>query len=428
MKKQILGQLGVILTPIAPPKNETLHPKPFVMGDGRVKIIIKSWKTNKSGFAPLALQTFINGEKVEVGLGISVKPEKWDKKHRYLIPEDQSDNLTNVLISRKIGLASDILSRLAIEDRILTKNEFIDRFKNPQSKEDFIPYFKKKADEKLAQNKIGDSTFEAHMVIYRKLQRFQPKWYFTEISTEFIREFEDWLRKDLKRASAQLGKPLQNNGNNTVAANLKLINTYLRAAIDDKIRFEMPKIKIKWQKTSRVALTKPERKRLIDLYKSNTLGDTTKQQALEMFLFSCNTGLRISDLKRLRKENIVDGCIKIIAHKTKKDNISLDIPLTPFTRNIVADRTGKIFPTVSEQTLNEKLKEIAFQVDINKNVTMHVGRHTFATLWLQESNDIKSLSDILGHSSITTTQQYLHKDLDHVKKAFAAMEKGWDED
>lgn len=419
--------MGVVSTPKTPPIPDQLHPNSNseVMIQKVGKIIIKKSKVNKKGLAPLAYQIFIEKEKVEVGMKISCKPESFNEKTQRITELTEEDKFANLAIIMILNKINSIIIKVTANNTELTKKEFLSQLKNPQSKEDFLEFFLNKANQKLKDNQIEDSTFEAQMVKYRKMKRYKEKWPFAKINDAFIEDFIRWLKQDLINASKINGKPQVNGGINTLSSVMKVIKTYLNEAKKDKIRFEMPDIKLTWNKTSRTYLTFEERQLYIDLWLEKSLGDTTKQQALEMFLFSCSTGLRISDIKRLRTDHIINGVIHIVPHKTKKKQKEVIISCNDFVVELLKDRTGKIFPTIAEQTINEKLKEITFQLGLNKNVSMHVGRHTFATLYTQLSPDIKALSDILGHSSIVTTQQYLHVDEEHIKKAFKIHNDTW---
>jgi site-specific recombinase XerD len=136
-----------------------------------------------------------------------------------------------------------------------------------------------------------------------------------------------------------------------------------------------------------------------------------------LFVFSCYTGLAYIDLMKLKEKNITTGMDgdRWLFTTRKKTNNSVRVPLLQQALEIInkykddprAMAAGTLFPTISNQKLNSYLKEIADLCGINKNLTFHLARHTFATtVTLTNGVPIESVSKMLGHSSIKTTQVY----------------------
>ena len=137
----------------------------------------------------------------------------------------------------------------------------------------------------------------------------------------------------------------------------------------------------------------------------------------DIFVFSCFTGLAYADVKALNKDNIVIGIdgdrwIKTTRKKTKTKS---NIPLLSSAKKILKKyeehsdvlNSNKLLPILSNQKMNAYLKEIADLCEINKNLTFHLARHTFATtVTLTNGVPIESVSKMLGHKSLKTTQHY----------------------
>lgn len=163
-------------------------------------------------------------------------------------------------------------------------------------------------------------------------------------------------------------------------------------------------------------LSESERASLIDLYGSNYLPDKYNK-VLRWFLFSCFTGLRISDLRAARHEDVSNNLLSIHPQKTKNvNNKRVDIPLTLFARKLIKDENpnrikGFLFDCYSEARMNKNIKEVMPVAKIDKVISFHNARHTFATLFLKKStkaNGILILQRLLGHSNIATTMVYSH--------------------
>ena len=140
-------------------------------------------------------------------------------------------------------------------------------------------------------------------------------------------------------------------------------------------------------------------------------------QVKDIFLFSCYTGLAYIDAKNLTQTNIVigiDGNYWIHTHRKKTDTPS-HIPLLPpaleiidkYKQNPKSINDDALLPVLSNQKMNAYLKEIAVCCEINKDLTFHIARHTFATtVTLSNNVPIESVSKMLGHKTLRTTQHY----------------------
>ena len=140
-------------------------------------------------------------------------------------------------------------------------------------------------------------------------------------------------------------------------------------------------------------------------------------QVKDIFLFCCFTGLAYADVKKLTKDSIVigiDGNKWINTKRTKTNTVS-NIPLLPLSTTIIEKYANhkdvldytKLLPVLSNQKMNAYLKEIADLCGITKNLTFHLARHTFATtVTLTNGVPIESVSKMLGHKSLKTTQHY----------------------
>ncbi|BAP31217.1 integrase family protein [Chryseobacterium sp. StRB126] len=140
-------------------------------------------------------------------------------------------------------------------------------------------------------------------------------------------------------------------------------------------------------------------------------------QVRDIFLFSCYTGLAYIDVKKLSKSNItlgIDGDKWIFTNRQKTDT-STRVPLLPLAQELILKyedhlecvNLNVLFPVLSNQKMNSYLKEIANVCGINKELTFHIARHTFATtVTLSNGVPIESVSKMLGHTNIKTTQHY----------------------
>ena len=179
----------------------------------------------------------------------------------------------------------------------------------------------------------------------------------------------------------------------------------------DKNPFANYKSKVK--EVERVYLSEEEIQNIIEKdFKTERLS-----LVRDIFLFSCFTGLAYIDVKNLTKSHIsigIDGEKWIFTHRQKTESAS-KIPILPLTQMIIdkyednpqSVNQEKLLPILSNQKMNAYLKEIATVCNIEKELTFHIARHTFATtVTLTNGVPIESVSKMLGHKNLRTTQHY----------------------
>jgi site-specific recombinase XerD len=225
----------------------------------------------------------------------------------------------------------------------------------------------------------------------------------TKIDHAFVTDYEFWLRS------------VRNCANNTAVKYLKNFNKIIKLCLAndwlDKNPFANYKSKVK--EVERVYLTEEEIQSIIEKdFKTERLS-----LVRDIFLFSCFTGLAYIDVKNLTKSHIsygIDGEKWIYTHRQKTESAS-KIPILPVTQMIIdkyenhpqCNNEDKLLPILSNQKMNAYLKEIASVCDIDKELTFHIARHTFATtVTLTNGVPIESVSKMLGHKNLRTTQHY----------------------
>ena len=133
----------------------------------------------------------------------------------------------------------------------------------------------------------------------------------------------------------------------------------------------------------------------------------------QAFVFSCICGLRVSDVRKLTWGDIKKvGDNYKIEIRQKKTRDRLSNPLSPEILHWLPERSDEasssdiVFPLVAEQYVNDKIREIAKEAGIHKHLSFHSARHTCATMMLTLGVDLYTVSKLLGHRRVTTTQIY----------------------
>jgi len=195
-----------------------------------------------------------------------------------------------------------------------------------------------------------------------------------------------------------------------------------RAGIKTPISYtEIPHAKVK---ADIGHLSKEEIKKLWLFYNEQYVPDVYRN-VLAKFLFSCLTGLRISDMQALSDANFVgDFLIKFEAKKTKKVQ---KIKLNFTAKKIIED--GFLFrETYTDQAINRKLKEIAKLVRIPYKLHFHMARHSFATNFLKQGGRVEVLQRLLAHSSIRETMAYVHVVDEDLNKEIYLLDNMFEDD
>ena len=222
----------------------------------------------------------------------------------------------------------------------------------------------------------------------------------SNIDTALCKRFACYL----KRAVKNTGEPLS-----LVSAHhyFSAFRTMLSDAVADGLLRDNPALRLRKQEIPKRPMVT---KTYLDAAEVARLALTPCPSAVvkQAFMFSCLTGLRLSDIRRLRWQDILkegDGWrFSIIMQKTQEP---MQSKLSSEACRWLGDATGgTIFPLPSNSTLGRILRQWATEASIMKHVTFHTARHSYATMALSSGNDIYTISKLLGHRNINTTAVY----------------------
>lgn len=250
-------------------------------------------------------------------------------------------------------------------------------------------------------------TTETYIKRFLQIERKAEDIYLEHLNYAFIIDFENFLRRNVAQLQS---RPLTNNGVMKHLERLKkLLNLALRLEWIERDPFA--KFSLKFIKTERHFLTQPEIEKILKFHSDKSYLNKTR----DIFIFACYTGLSYIDVKNLKKANIVkgiDGNDWIYTSRQKTDQ-TVKIPILSIAGQIIEKYKNdmksqdRLLPVFSNQKLNSYLKEIMVQLKINKSLSFHCARHTFATtVTLSNGVPIETVSKLLGHSKLSTTQVY----------------------
>jgi len=234
-------------------------------------------------------------------------------------------------------------------------------------------------------------------------------FFLVDLNYRFITEFEHYIRTYKPKKER---KTCSINGTRKHLERLrKMVNLAVRMEWLPKDPFVNYKLKL--ERKERCYLTQRE----LDRIEETHFTSKGYERVRDCFLFACYTGLSYIDLKALRKDQLIpasNGRLWIYT-KREKTNESVRVPLLPqalalikkYTKDEELEVSGKLMPLYSNQKVNKYLKEITEVCQIHKHVTFHVARHTFATtVTLSNGVPIETVSKLLGHTQLQTTQIY----------------------
>lgn len=374
----------------------------------RTAFYLRSNYVNKDGKTPVMLRIYLNNERLSLGsTGIAVEQSLWDKENEklkrrttdVLCTNLELDNICNGLqsIYRKLEDNPDIcLER--IKSEYLGKKEDIDTL---------LQLFDKHNADIARQVGISASsaTLQKYNVCERHFREFLQRNYkrsdikLSELTYTVIREFDIYLRT------------VVGQNPNTATKTMKTFKTITILGQKMGVLYHDPFLNHRFhlEPVNRGFLTDEEIMKIAN----KEFAIQRLELVRDVFIFSCFTGLAYIDVSNLTPDNIVTLDDKQwIMTKRQKTSVETNVLLLDIPKSIIAKyshktyRNGKLFPILTNQKTNAYLKEIADICGIKKNLTFHLAQHTFATMSLSKGVPMESVSKMLGHTNIKTTQLY----------------------
>lgn len=356
----------------------------------------------------------LNGQRVNISLKRKVDVNTWDVKNQRATGTGKVSRALNLYLNEVQSKIYKIYEQLKSKDISFTsqsvKSRFLGESQRHYSFQDLIEYYNEKMQHKLHQNtKSQYKTSQRYMLAFIKEEFNKEDIALSELNYGFIISFENFLRSFTPKSHQS------KIGNNTAMKHIKRLRRMVTLAyrMEWLARDPFVNYKMKIEKKQREFLTKEELKNIENLNSSIERLVVVR----DLFVFSCYTGISYSDIIKLTISNIVigiDGNSWIMA-KRVKTGIPFKIPLLAQAESLILKykenpRTrinSNLLPNLSNQKLNSYLKEVADLCHITKNLTFHMARHTFATtVTLSNGVPIETVSKLLGHTKLATTQIY----------------------
>jgi site-specific recombinase XerD len=372
----------------------------------------KSTKANTSGQLPIYIRLTVDGKRMEFSSKKFIDATKWSAELSKMKGTSEEARSLNEYLNLMKSKIYDIQMELIHKNELLT----LEVFKNKligieERRRTLIPIFQDHNNKikELVGKEYAPGTLERYKTSLKHTIDFlEWKYKISDIEIDkinhaFITDYEFYLRS------------VRNCANNTAVKYIKNFSKIIKICLANNWieRNPFSNYKAKVREVERVYLSQEEIENIINKdFKTDRLS-----LVRDIFLFSCFTGLAYIDVKNLTKSHIslgIDGEKWIFTHRQKTETAS-KIPILPITQMIIDKyednpeccNQNKLLPILSNQKMNAYLKEIAGVCEIEKELTFHIARHTFATtVTLTNGVPIESVSKMLGHKNLRTTQHY----------------------
>ncbi len=385
-----------------------------MLENSRLSIVFVTRKLNlEVGNIRLYVRITIDGKRAEFSLNRELSVSLWDEKRKrgkghsnYVISLNKylDQVFTGLHEAHRQLLQEDIdISSKAVKARFLKEDE------RGKTLLDLIAYHN---------DTMSTVLRPGTMKNYYSSERCIKKFLKEELNIEdiplkklnygFIVDYEQYVRK--YKPSTRM-----NCTNNGAMKHMERLKKMSRLAVRLEWLEKDPFInyKLKFKKTERHFLTERE----IKLIEDTVFKIPSFRKVKDIFIFACYTGLSYIDVHELRADHLVkgiDGNDWLYTKRTKTDE-PLKIPLLPKAKEIIdkyrkdpsISGSERLLPMYTNHMINRTLKDIAVACGIQKNITFHVARHTFATaITLSNGVPIETVSKLLGHTKLSTTQIY----------------------
>lgn len=368
----------------------------------------------KNNQVPVYARITVNGKRANISIQRRVNSTDWDAARGIMRGTRQESKLLNKYLDQvrsKIYTAyEDLLSENKMVTAQAIKNRYLGEDKFYRSLQELFEYHNE-----ISRHSISAHTLRHYKVTQGYLQKFLRAKFNLEdfrliyLNFSFIKDFEFFIK------SYQPTDHQRKMGHNTAMKHLQRLRKMVTMAYHHEWIPKDPFVRFKssYVKKRREFLTREELQSIEDFQSSINRLNIVK----DIFLFSCYTGLSYIDITKLTMDNIgmdFDGN-QWIETERQKTKTALKIPLLNQARDILKRyqdhpktvHSKTLLPRYSNQKLNSYLKEIADFCGIKKHLTFHIARHTFATtITLTNGVPIETVSKLLGHTKLATTQIY----------------------
>ena len=372
----------------------------------RILFLLRKNRQDKDGLSKVAVRITIGGEAIEFNTHLSVPSLLWNPIGR-LNGKTKEDIKANDALFKVRSEIDKHYTIIFEKHGYVTPEKLRDAYLGIEiQRNTLLSLYNIKVEQKenLVGKTICNTTLAKYLATRKRVSDFIQYQYDKEdlpvkdVDFQFVTDYEVYLRS------------VCNCGHNSCVKHLRYLKQIISIALKNRYITNDPfdDYKLGYKPVNKEFLIEPEIKKLMN----KKFGVKRLEEVRDVFLFQIFTGLAYIDAANLSNENIFEDGLgqKWIRLTRQKSSVQANIPLLDVPLSILKKYSrlgnGKLLPIHTNQKMNEYLKEIAALCGINKHLTTHCGRHSFSTLMLTKGISIESVSKMLGHTNITTTQIY----------------------
>ena len=376
-----------------------------------INFLMKKARMKSNGEIPIYVRVTLNSRRVELSTGIYCLPETWDETGQQIRGRNEKARILNNRLNKIEDDIQDHYNQLKSSGDDFDVTTIKNRLLNIDDSEGILKvfdYYLKNMNQKLGKG-YSKETYKHYKSSRKRLGEFVRKFskkkdYPVEkVDYKFLEAFDVYLKKEFKVH--------QNTAWNYHKHTRRVLN--LAVSMDLIKKNPYSKYKVPLAETNRDFLTATE----LNAIQDKEIKIKRLDAIRDIFVFACYTGLSYSDIAKLHRDHLRKGIDKndwIFIDRTKTNN-RCRIPVLPEAKIILEKYQntpqykvkGLLLPVLTNQKMNSYLKELADICVVNKELTMHMARHTFATtVTLSNGVPLETVSKILGHTNLKTTQIY----------------------
>ena len=341
----------------------------------------------KEGEKYIYLYANVNGSKTFISVGSLVPEKSWNAKDQTVRAGIANQRTINNKLAQ-IGIQiNNLINRADSAGNTLTVLDLKNIVKDGGNTDSFFLFMEKE----ISRLNCTLGTKKIYQCRLDDLKKFRSNLRFADITPSLWYEYEEYL----------VGK---GNKKSTIFDAYIQTNRFINRAVNLDILIVNPwsKIKVKKGNGNRQLLTDEEIKLVRGFYEKTEIKKL--KSLLRAFLFSCYTGLRFDNVKKITGKNIHDGRIYVTVKGGKQQDLKLSKSAIALLPDVLDNR--RLFIFSSNSKAGKYLTIVMNELKINKKITFHCARHSFATFMLGKTGDIQLVSKLLNHASIQTTQIY----------------------
>lgn len=371
----------------------------------KINFVINAQRIKADGMVTIYLSIKVDQElPIKIKLPIEWPAKFFDRKNKFIQPRFTNDPdfvAISAVLETERAKYWRVVKRLLLEDKFFSVADVVKGVNLDSKGKTIAQYIKDRSLQRQREKEIKSHTGDNHRAAATRILDYKPNDIpIAEIGKKWLNKYMNWLmdHHDMTYAGAW--------------SHIKNIRTYIHDAQKFHITINetFKEHVLAKPESDPVWLDREDLEKLLDFYNEPSTSDENRDCS-RSFLFACFTGMRISDLKRFDLSWIQENEIVFTPTKvrlTEKRVQKVHVPLIPTSQQFLKSLDGQKLVTRSDQKFNERLKIIAGLSGIQKHLTTHVARHTFATMLAIQGTPELIIAKLLGHKTTKSTMVYIH--------------------